>query len=260
MPLMLAYRYQNQIIDNIKNGNGLGVAEYDNPDNSTIMAAIPIMDPARLRDVFESTFDKIGHLGAKNSFSHNSCVVDLNPDPSQYDVDLGPVEFPMTFAGTLNVNADDTYKKDKLILTRVPSISGPKFDTFEMGSHSFDYDLITDMEDRKYRDRGSNPDGAVDDYITVTLGNGGSCQKKQIDVEKNTDVEHDLYAIPMSTNWGGETTYKTGDCVRLYDNQGKPKFYTSKVDNNQNNRPPDENYWDPIEVSETELEKLEKKY
>ena len=47
-----------------------------------------------------------------------------------------------------------------------------------MGSHSSDYDLVTDMEARKYRDGGSNSDGAVNDYITVTLGNGGSYQKK----------------------------------------------------------------------------------
>ena len=71
-----------------------------------------------------------------------------------------------------------------------------------MGSHSSDYDPVTDMDARKYRDPESNPDAAVDDYITVTLGNGGSYQKRKVDVEKNTDVEHDLYAIPRSNEEG----------------------------------------------------------
>ena len=104
----------------------------------------------------------------------------------------------MEFSVSLSDFNIDDYKTDKLLLTRVPDISGMKFDTFEMGSHSSDYNLVTDMKARKYRDPESNPDGAIDDYITVTLGNGGSYQKRRVDVEKNTDVEHDLFAIPMS--------------------------------------------------------------
>jgi hypothetical protein len=118
-----------------------------------------------------------------NSFSYNSCIIDLNP------VRVPEVgKFPMEFSVSLREFNIDTYKKDKLLLTRVPDISGMKFDAFDMGSHSYDYNLIEDMETRKYRAAGSNPNASVDDFITVTLGNGGSYQKKQVDVEKNIDV------------------------------------------------------------------------
>lgn len=179
----------------------MGVTEYDNQDNSTSMAAIPVMDPVELVDVFKTTFGAIGHLGSMNSFSYNSCIVDLNPINVE---GLGAGQFPMLFAGGLATNESDTYKTDKLLLTKVPDISGMKFDTFEMGSHSSDYNLITDMEARKYRDPESNPDGAIDDHITVTLGNGGSYQKKKVNVEKNTEVEQDLYAIPISNEDEGK--------------------------------------------------------
>ena len=130
-----------------------------------------------------------------------------------------------------------------------------------MGSRSSDFNLITDLESRKYRDSGSNLDGAVDDYITVKLGNGGSYQKKQIDAEKNTDVKNDLYAIPNSTDWNNSVTYNIGDCVRMFGEI--PVFYTSKVDNNCNHIPPqsgEDQCWKTMDVSETYIDNLKKKY
>lgn len=171
-------------------GNGVSVVDYANKDSSVKMAALPIQDVSGLDQIFNSARTKVESLSSANSFSYNSCIIDLN---SNEQSTAG--KFPMKFFGTLPDINTDLYKKDKLLLLRIPSISGRKFDIFEMGSHSSDYDLVTDMEARKYRDIESNPDGAIDDHITVTLGNGGSYQKKRVDVEKNTDVDHDLYAI-----------------------------------------------------------------
>jgi len=51
--------------------------------------------------------------------------------------------FPMTFANDISVNSDE-YKKSKIVLTRIDSISGEKEDTFEMGVHGTDYDEVAD--------------------------------------------------------------------------------------------------------------------
>ena len=104
----------------------------------------------------------------------------------------------MSFASGVNVNVDE-YKTKKLVLQRIDKVSGDKLDTFTMGSHATDYDLITDPRKRKYRDAESIVDGAVDDYASVTLGNGGSYQKKRADIDlKDKDIaadvkEDDLY-------------------------------------------------------------------
>lgn len=93
----------------------------------------------------------------------------------------------MSFANGVNVNVDE-YKTSKIVLQRIDKISGEKFDTFTMGSHATDYDLIVDSKKRKYKDDESIVEGAVDDNATVTLGNGGSYQKNDsfygIDIEE----------------------------------------------------------------------------
>ena len=190
-PVQLAYRYQKQVFGNMVDGNGVSVVDYSNKDSSVKMAALPIQNAEELNRIFNSARTNIENLSAANSFSYNSCIIDLKSDEQSTEG-----KFPMKFFGTLSDINTDLYKKDKLLLLRVPNISGRKFDTFEMGSHSSDYDLVTDMEARKYRDPESNPDGAIDDHITVTLGNGGSYQKKKVNVDKNTDVD-DLYAIKV---------------------------------------------------------------
>ena len=57
----------------------------------------------------------------------------------------------MKFGTVPEVNIDN-YKTDKIILTRIPSISGERFDTYVMGSRSSDYDRVTDAYKLKYRD------------------------------------------------------------------------------------------------------------
>ena len=83
----------------------------------------------------------------------------------------------MSFANGVNVNVND-YKTSKLVLTRIDSISGEKSDTFTMGSHATDYNQVIDSKKLKYKDSEAITSSAIDDYAEVTLGNGGSYQKK----------------------------------------------------------------------------------
>lgn len=77
-----------------------------------------------------------------------------------------------------------------------------------MGSHSTDYDLITDPKKRKYKDDESIVDGAVDDYAQVTLGNGGSYQKRYANKDLKDDGQqpdgyvqgNDLYYANTETS------------------------------------------------------------
>ena len=99
----------------------------------------------------------------------------------------------MKFASGVSVNID-MYKTSQLVLQRIDSISGDKFDTFTMGSHATDYDLITDPKKRKYKDSESIVDGAIDDYAEVTLGNGGSYQRKYANNDlKDPELNPDGY-------------------------------------------------------------------
>ena len=95
----------------------------------------------------------------------------------------------MRFDSGVDVNVDE-YKTSKLVLTRIDSISGEKFDTFTMGSHATDYDLVSDPKKRKYKDDESIVDGAVDDHAEVTLGNGGSYQKRYANNDLKNEDEH----------------------------------------------------------------------
>ena len=101
------------------------------------------------------------------------------------------VKFVVRFAGNMQVNTDE-YKTSKIVLQRVDSISGQNFDTFEMGSHASDYTTVLDKLSIKYSDPGSIVDGATTDVANVTLGNGGSYQKKIVDIDlENLPVGED---------------------------------------------------------------------
>ena len=76
-----------------------------------------------------------------------------------------------------------------MVLARIDRISGEKFDTFTMGSHSTDYDLIADSKKRKYKDDESIVDGSPNDNAQVTLGNGGSYQKRYVNTNLSGEVE-----------------------------------------------------------------------
>lgn len=198
------------------NGNGQGITDYNADGNYVIAKALPIMDASQINAMFDTSWSG-GNIagGAGGSFGYSRCIVDLNPTLDDYK-NLQDGTFPMKFTGGSTPN-DDEHKTAKLVLMKVDAISGAKYDTFNMGSRATDYELVTDPLKRKYRDVDAIVDGAVDDKAVVTLGNGGSYQKRKVHVEKNTDVEEDLFAVPMSTNWDAGTTYKKGDCVRIYD-------------------------------------------
>lgn len=128
-PLLMAYRYQSQILDKIQNGSMKWVTEYGAADNPITMTAFPVMDPNELADVFASSYQTTTNISGANTFTYGSCVVDLNPASDKY-TDLENGKFPLTFLETSYANAGDIYKKDKLLLTRVSRISGTKFNTF----------------------------------------------------------------------------------------------------------------------------------
>ena len=193
MPGLMSYRFQNEVFAKFTNHANKSIVDYEDPENTVIAKAIPVMEVSGLKDLFSGSFNGGNFEGGKQ-FTYSHCIVDLNPNVSDYnskvpstlsdksEFNLGNTQFPMSFADGVNVNVDE-YKTKKLVLTRVDKISGEKCDTFTMGSNHNDYDLITDPKKRKYKDDESIVDGAIDDLATVKLGNGGSYQKKHPEVD-----------------------------------------------------------------------------
>ena len=185
MPMMMSKRYYDQICSRLTNFRGLKATDYDDDENTVIMKPLPIMDVDKLKDTFEESFGTTGNFNTGKTFQYGGCVIDLAPEVTR-DADgndiyanaqysgLSVEKYPMKFTGNINANVGDEYKTKKIFLSRIDAISGEKFDTFAMGSHQDDYDLVTDLQKRKYRDAESIVDGAVDDCANVTLGNGGS--------------------------------------------------------------------------------------
>lgn len=191
MPALLGYRYQKYVFGEYTNGLNKSLVDYTDPENAIFAKVIPIMDVTNAKEVFRNSFDQTqGNLGGGAPFTYSHCIVDLDPTLSEYNdpnetnnnFKVASGDFPMSFADGVNVNVDE-YKTKKLVLQRIDSISGENFDTFIVGSHSTDYDLITDPKKRKYGDSEAILDGAKDDYAEVTLGNGGSYQKKWPDTD-----------------------------------------------------------------------------
>ena len=99
--------------------------DYDD-ENTVIAKAIPVMDISKLKDVFKYSFSG-GNFQSGKQFSYSHCIVDLNPNVSDYnskvpealknepEFNLGNTQFPMSFASGVNVNVDD-YKTSKLVL------------------------------------------------------------------------------------------------------------------------------------------------
>jgi hypothetical protein len=152
--------------------------------------------------------------------------VDLNPELATY-IDLESGQFPMKFVNGIQVNRDD-YKTSKLVLQRIDGISGGKFDTFVMGSHATDYDIITDPTKRKYRDAESIVDGAKNDYARVTLGNGGSYQKRYVNYKE--DLPPDGYAASNDL-YAQKTTMRDKDGKPIKD--GESDKQTEKYTKNK---------------------------
>ena len=148
MPGLMSYRYQTQVFGECVNSLGKPLDGYGDKENTIIAKAIPIMDVSKLKDVFAQSFNNGNFQVSSSSFSYSHCIVDLNPSES---TGVSNTQFPMSFANGVNVNVDD-YKTSKIVLQRIDKISGEKFDTFTMGSHATDYDLIVDSKKRKYKD------------------------------------------------------------------------------------------------------------
>ena len=208
MPGLMSYRFQNEVFAKFTNHANKSIVDYEDPENTVIAKAIPVMEVSHLKELFSLSFNGSGNFEGGKQFTYSHCIVDLNPNVSEYnrkvpstlsdkpEFNLGNTQFPMSFADGVNVNVDE-YKTKKLVLTRVDKISGEKCDTFTMGSNHNDYDLITDPKKRKYKDDESIVDGAIDDLATVKLGNGGSYQKKHPEVDLTIKDHHilndDLY-------------------------------------------------------------------
>ena len=83
------------------------------------------MDFKNCKDIFNESFVNTTSMlfDSSTRFSYSHCVVDLNPTASNYgDSDHRPQtgKFPVEFKNQIEVNEDDTYKKSKMVLTRIP--------------------------------------------------------------------------------------------------------------------------------------------
>ena len=55
MPVMMGYRYQTQVINQLRNLDGGKISNYSDANNCVSMVAVPIMDFTKLFDTFETT-------------------------------------------------------------------------------------------------------------------------------------------------------------------------------------------------------------
>ena len=238
MPAMLAYRYQNQVFSEFTNSLGKSLVDYEDQENTIVAKAIPIMEVEYLKDVFYQAFNG-GNFEAGKQFSYSHCIVDLDPTLSDYNPDpearpefkVKNGQFPMTFASGVNVNVDE-YKTRKLVLQRIDKISGERFDTFTMGSHASDYDLVTDPKKRKYKDDESILDAAVEDFAQVTLGNGGSYQKnhpaRDLNNKDREQVENDIYEADLTTDNPRRVPRRNPETGVLIPDKYEAKYFKNK--------------------------------
>lgn len=243
MPGLMAYRYQNQIFGEFTNSANRSIIDYEDEENTVVAKAIPVMNIEKLEDIFSNSFNDSGNFSGGRKFEYSHCIVDLNPDIDEYnekvsdnlkDKDgfmLGNTQFPMSFASGVNVNVDD-YKTSKLVLQRIDSISGEKFDTFTMGSHETDYDLVIDPKKRKYKDDESIVDGAINDYAEVTLGNGGSYQKKypnrDLKEKDHTILDDDLYDADLKKDDPRRVPKRNVKTGAIIDDKYETKYFKNK--------------------------------
>lgn len=95
----------------------------------------------------------------------------------------------MKFASNINVNSGDTYKTDKLVLTRVPTISTKMYSGFSIGSHTEDYDKITDELLKKYSDPEAVLDASSDRNANIILTNDGAYRKNVNGINSFYNIE-----------------------------------------------------------------------
>ena len=234
MPMLMSHRYYSDVFSRYRNTAGKSVVDYADEENNIIAKPVPIMDASCIPEVFNGAFGASGNFSGAGQFNYSHCVIDLNPDLTEYNDGLNADQkvvagqFPMQFTSGVPVNDDDQYKTSKIVLTRVNTISGHENDKFVMGSHATDYDLVTDPNKRKYRDAEAIVDGAVDDYAAITLGNGGSYQKKRVDKEEQEEIDTATGAV--------SPTPQAGDLYGLTKSQtipGKPTKYSFRYVRNK---------------------------
>ena len=152
--------------------------DYDQSNNVTIRA-IPIMNAKEMQATFNAAFNTDDFQQSSQSDGDSQCVIDLNPDIDAKDnKGLPEGTFPMIFTSDVRVNEDNTYKTSKIVLNRVDAISGKNSDTFIMGSKASDYKKVDSSESRLATSDAILV-GSKDNFSTVTLTNGGSCQKNE---------------------------------------------------------------------------------
>lgn len=100
-----------------------------NESNVVRFRALPVADIGDLKYVFDIAVtgkDDEAWGGSNGGWPYKYCVVDLNPDLAEYNLDDGtgsgrtvipdPGLFPVTFDNGVKVNEDDTYKTSKIVL------------------------------------------------------------------------------------------------------------------------------------------------
>ena len=166
LPLLLAYRYQTQIFDKMKNGMDKSVTDYSY-DNSVICKALPIGDIQKLKNMFKTSYGN-GNWDATQNFNYRYAVVDLNSS----DLDG---KFKLEFSN--EIDDAHTYTKDKILFNLVDLMSGKGTDNTTLGYKKDYYNKITDENSIRYKDLDSIIDQSPDSYANVQLTNGGSYQK-----------------------------------------------------------------------------------
>jgi sulfur relay (sulfurtransferase) DsrC/TusE family protein len=127
MPVLMGHRYQKHIFGDFTNSLDKSVLDYDDEENTFVIKTLPVMNDEGLEELFRSAFKNSGNFQAGRQFSYSHCIVDLNPDPSEYNAkvpsdladkvefNLQNGQFPMKFASGVSANID-TYKTSNLVL------------------------------------------------------------------------------------------------------------------------------------------------
>lgn len=165
LPLLLAYRYQTQIFDKMKNGMGKSVTDYS-PDNSIVCKALPIYDIGQIETLFTTSY-RGGNWEATENFNGKYAIVDLTDQPSAG-------KFKLEFKD--EIEDIQTYTKNKILFNLVDFASGKNSLDVEIGYKHDYYDGVSE-ENTKYKDFDSIVEQSPDSYAKVTLTNGGSYQK-----------------------------------------------------------------------------------
>lgn len=222
LPLLMTYRYYDELKD-IKN-DGKEVSDYENEEANIVVKPLPILDMEQLYDVFDHSFGK-GNFNNSTQFQYKYCVVDLNPNSTEYN-NLPSGKFPMQFVNDIDDVNINEYKTSKMVLSRMYDIcGGGVYDKntnstngeviFKMGSSTSDYNKIVDKLKLLYKDDEAIVTGSVNDNATIKLMNGGSYQKNE-----------PFYGI--DTTKDGKIDVYTGDTVPLKDNVWLPNGFNSE--------------------------------